>query len=1319
MCTNKILTTFNSLLLVSLVGFATSTYADDTEVFYSVNVSKPNLLFVLDASGSMSLPVGAPNTETISVSRSVGHRRDDVTESYENGWRSPGEMYVRNQTLIMDWNRSTGLRFHHLGIPQGVEIEEAYIQFTAASNSNNDTRIVIQMEDSVHALRYQKNNDSRKVRSRRYLGQSVTWEVEDAWRAGDKSSAQKTEDLSALIQSIVNKPDWEEDNGMSFWFEVWSQNGVINAKSFDWQGSSSSPPELHIKYKTNDNEDRSRLTVMKNALKRVLEEAPSNVNVGLMKYSGINDNRNRGASYRNEYVNGISFPISDINALVSPIISEYQDRDNLENPSETITVREYLSDITSDWVNLGHTPIVDSLYEAALYYRGEKMHYGKNKNNARTSQFFNYYGGVNAIYSIGSHPSSYERGAEINDRVGTHSTQGVLRSEIDDAEYKNPITSSCQSNYIVLMSDGAPFRVNDFGYTDKGPFAHTVDGETGGDGYNATIADSDLTKELKTYLNGSKCEQSPDGLISGTCGPELTRFLAAEDQSDHTDKQTIETFSIGFGDLGDTAKDYLISLATYEGKIDNYYTADDEATLADAFKTILAEISEPSGTLASPGYSVNIKNGLEHEKDIYIPVFDRKNSSVWEGNMKKFSIKDNGGKRYIQGKNNKNAVDELGGFTSDAWDHWSTSTTADGKDIAEGGLAGLINDPSSRNLYSDLSHDSDLSADSNLLSIDNLNRINNSTLGIDHNAWKVRRIQLVNFIRGWKNGYKKNDDAWINNWLLAKHKGNTTEIPRKHLGDMLHSEPVIITYNSGDDDGNGKEQYLFVGTNEGYLHAFDTKSGKEKFAFMPKELLKNIEPQLRNSGTAKDHLYGIDGTISYRKDTKTGSITLYFGLRRGGRSYYALDITNISAPKLLWKKTANNSALSTLGQSWSPVYLATIGLDNGSTKRVAVVSGGYDPREDRDDLDPNEAITANMGNDIFIFDAENGDLLWSLREKLSLDDAVLTNSIPSGLRLLDVNANGLLDRIYFADMGGNVWRLDLSESLSITSSDTKSSLALLAKLGKSEDTESGGSRGDDFSVNDDNRMFYNEPSVSVVKKHGKTYFAVSVGSGFRAHPLDKSINEMFFVLKDKYPYAKLKDKLKTDDQKEAYTITLDKLAEVSIEGADNSISINQDGFDDADRQRGWYLRLPTEGEKVLSPAVTNKGAIIFTTLVPEVLTTGDGIDQCAAPATYGRLYALNIVTGKAILNLNSTNDSGDNTVINDNDVRSTAITKVIPGKPHLIFNEAKVIQEKDDDGKVTSSSCSHPVDIRVGKKLTQVSGYDACELESVYWNDQN
>ena len=1043
------------------------------------------------------------------------------------------------------------------------------------------------------------------------------------------------------------------------------------------------------------NTGKSRLKIMQETLRGVLEDAPDNLKVGLMNYGDGDIKIHNNERKRHHSVSGVSFPATDINALAAPVLSPYENIDNLPNPDANITVRNFLADVADSWSPSSYTPTPDALFEAATYFRGEPAHYGES-----------------APHLTGAHPSTYtngDNGPITKDVQNTARDSGIGKT----AQYISPMQSSCQENYIVLMTDGAPtYRTeisidSPYAQETKGPFALIRNTSKGPEGPLA-----------QGIVN---CVAAAGGQWQGECGQDITNYLATQDNStEYEGIQTVKTFVVGFGSgLSNDAKLYLKSLETVDDDPetasiveDGYFEAEDAETLKNSFAQILSKIAEPKGVMASPGYSVNVKSGLEHEKDIYIPVFDRKDSSRWGGNLKKFHIVDVDGRRLLRGQNELNAVNELGGFTSDAHDDWSQSPAADGadgKDVLKGGAASLIDEPAARKLYSNIDTGSALTAAANELSKDNVTNINNELLNIteirpnkkvyliDDSDNVPYRTQLINFIRGWKNGVDgtSNDPNLNASANAQKSKG----FARKHMGDMLHSEPLVVTYPDGSD--GSKNQYIFAATNEGYLHAFDTESGEEMFAFMPKELLKNIDHQFRNEGTAKDHKYGIDGAITYWfTDTNENRVMdsgekayIYFGLRRGGDSFYALEVTDINNPKFLWTThESTDTTIAEMGQSWSTPYLAKVGM--GSTEReVVIMTSGYDSIEDRDLIDQpgilddaTKDVETTKGTDVLILDALTGEKVFSLSERVAASSAIV-DSIPGGVRILDTNYNGLIDRMYFADTGGNVWRLDLSEALSDTS--------ITSKLTKFASLAGSGAKA---------RKFYNEPDVAVMRLKGKNVFVVSIGSGYRAHPMDKEIEDKFFMLVDDYAYQEIDDDftaIKTDD-----------LAEIVISSSGGPASVTvTDSIKDSDR-RGWEVTLPEEGEKVLATSIAFDGVVVFTTLIPEVLTQGDGIDQCAAPVVQGRLYGINVLTGKAGLDLDGDGE------ITDSDVRSPPISGgEITGKPQVVFNALTVEEIVGGGGVVTDTDCEHPVDIRIGKKLSQVTGYNACRLESVYWTD--
>ena len=1026
----------------------------------------------------------------------------------------------------------------------------------------------------------------------------------------------------------------------------------------------------------------SRLSEVQTALKLVFESAPENLNVGLMNYGASSDEAkcpgkpSKSTCYVNEKnrdygAHGVALPITLIDDPAEDAVGGFGNSliDNLPYPDpSSLSVREYIPIIADVWTAAGPAPIVDALYEAALYFRGEKMRWGQDIPST----------------DIAAHPASY---------AGTPITQQRTTSGIFPRIaplYKSPITHECQSNYIILMSDAIPSYYDE---TPQGQQGRSV-GPAGaffGDAAYGELAEKvgKITSQSGDGgARGGRGGTNPKGFPSGDGAYELLRYISQNDNSSTVDGvNTIDTFVVAFGrGFASNELQLMQTLSTIDDydtvPTEGYYEAENGVDLALTLKEILEIISKRAISYASPGYSVNVKSGLEHEREVYVPMFDRRNSAVWPGNLKKFKINEVSGKRVIQDKNNTNAVTELGEITDTAIDFWSTSTTAapDGKDVQEGGLANLLKPADDRKILSDLgcagTTNCTLTALTESLASAGVT-VTNSLLGLDATATAAERTTLISFIRG-----KKADGT-----------------PRYHLGDMMHSEPVVITYDAGDAV-NPKKQYIFVATNEGYLHAFDTDSGEEMFAFMPEALLKNIKPQYSGL-SARDHVYGLDGSLTFWGDQDSANKYLYFGMRRGGNAYYALDVSTITAPKLLWSKSNSDTDFANLGQTWSTPYLARVGAEGKTCqsgakncREVVIVSGGYDKAEDRDIVgtlkldDATKTVTTTMGNDIFIIDALTGARIWSLQSDTSISNkAQLASSVPGGLRMLDTNYNNLVDRLYFADTGGYVWRLDLSEAIGDSASPSK--LTKFADLGDVD--------------NADARKFYNEPDVSLMKLNGKSTFVVSIGSGFRPHPLDITLNDNLYMLLDQSPYG-------DPDTTEILDGTL---AKIIISGATGATTVSQpDGTigDTTKNFKGWKVVLPENGEKSLSAALAFDGVLTFTTLIPE--TVSSNTDECDPPATHGRFYAINVLTGEAGLDLN-----GDGT-ITDADLTMDVTSGDIPGTPQSVFNPLDVVDKIGEDGNPTGAkACTHPVDIRIGKKLSQTTGYDACRLEPVYWSD--
>ncbi len=303
------------------------------------------------------------------------------------------------------------------------------------------------------------------------------------------------------------------------------------------------------------------------------------------------------------------------------------------------------------------------------------------------------------------------------------------------------------------------------------------------------------------------------------------------------------------------------------------------------------------------------------------------------------------------------------------------------------------------------------------------------------------------------------DEALLN--LLRWARGQDTDNGKSSargwiMGDVLHSRPVALNYGAtpGYSKVNPNIRVLF-GSGEGMFHILQntdtsgSESGREVFGFYPRELLANIRWRHEETTTALPRHYGVDGAPAVLKVDKNGDGTLdyrsgdeayvYVGLRRGGSSYFALDISNPDAvPRLLWKITpAAGGAFDELGLTFSTPVVGKVNY-SGVPVDVLIFAGGYNggwndgytARRGKD-LDADDDA---VGNAIYIVNARTGELIWKavrgvtgVSSNTHYAHAGLVDSIPSTVAAL-VTPAGIIHRLYVGDSGGAVWRVDLPES---------------------------------------------------------------------------------------------------------------------------------------------------------------------------------------------------------------------------------------------------------------------------------------------------
>jgi type IV pilus assembly protein PilY1 len=789
------------------------------------------------------------------------------------------------------------------------------------------------------------------------------------------------------------------------------------------------------------------------------------------------------------------------------------------------------------------------------------------------------------------------------------------------------------------------------------------------------------------------------------------------------------------------------------GKFYNVYNPTElQAALEELIFNIMAETNS---AFVAPVVPSNPENRTYSGSRIYLGLFRTVAGNDWIGNIKKYAIDSEG---TILDKDGNQATNAGGDFNlTNNISFWSTSMDA-GK-VDEGGLGAKLmtrvtsasstafNDLSFRNIYSNLnSSNGDLTDSSNRFT----RSIAPDRLGLAVTETADRDL-LVNYIYG-HDAYDDDNDGIIAE-PRSKYTSAEGTIPKGWLmGDTLHSKPAIVNYNvytiadsqadlaaniRYDEDicpspwtttsGDFNKTVIYAGTNDGMLHAFSDCNGEELWAFIPDNLL----PQLNNLHDGV-HTYFMDASPTiYRYDINNDGnidsvagdrVIMLIGQRRGGSldtnadagasfgAYYALDLTIPTAPKFLWKIDRTLTGFTELGETWSQPKLAKVKVD-GVDKIVAIIGAGYDNlnedgrfgntqlyvnadvgsvTNDGGNVTSTGAVTASAltnnpkGRGLFAFLVASPtstsvtiptvpELVWSFTHGVGSNAATplgatwaadLDYSIPSDVAVIDTNFDGYIDRLFVADTGGQLWRISAHQSG--TPYTPYASADISTWFGK-RIFDANHDANDSTSAK--GRKFFFRPSVVIRPDH----IGVVLSSGDRAHPMNDAVPNRIFAIKDK-------KQLHNDH------IGLDDLVNTNLYGAPGNPETPADNScDSGDTENqclrlqlnesssyGWFIDAEDPQEKFLASALVFNGTIYQTSYLPSVPIPGECVPDKIG---ISRIYALDYFTSGAAQNFTTTNDNMDGTPVITSEDRFKKFGTGIPP-------EVTVSIPKDGDPRV-------------------------------------
>ena len=240
-----------------------------------------------------------------------------------------------------------------------------------------------------------------------------------------------------------------------------------------------------------------------------------------------------------------------------------------------------------------------------------------------------------------------------------------------------------------------------------------------------------------------------------------------------------------------------------------------------------------------------------------------------------------------------------------------------------------------------------------------------------------------------------------------------------------------------------------------------------------------------------------------------------------------------------------------------------------------------------------------QGNSIYIVDSVSGDLLWHASENgADRNLEKMQYSIPSNVRVIDMDGDRFADRMYATDMGGQVWRFDIFNG---QPSSNLINGGVVAQLG--------GAPVDPSPVAN-TRRFYYAPDIALVNNDDNNFIHIGIGSGHRAHPNSTLTQDNFYALRDYNAFG-----ARTQDDYEAATpVTAADLVDIT-DDVNAVVLPGSPGWRFELRDGGW------RGEKVLAEARTFKNEVYFTTFTP-----GGGFsqDSCAPVLGTNRLYVMSV-----------------------------------------------------------------------------------------------
>lgn len=231
-----------TLMWSKMSGPGTVTFGDDTAEDTTATFSAPGTYFLkLDADDGEITNSDTVRVDVIPLSEII--TEDTVVAMFSDDAEETSSQVMQLNSPDLDLaSKAVGIRFANVDVPEDAVIVKAYIQFTADKINTATANMTITGHDANNSSTFNTNNGN--ITNRNMTSASIDWTPANWDMVGDAGIAQQTPDLEAIVQEIINRGGWVQNNAITILFSrnVGERAGVAT------EGEPTEAPVLHIEY---------------------------------------------------------------------------------------------------------------------------------------------------------------------------------------------------------------------------------------------------------------------------------------------------------------------------------------------------------------------------------------------------------------------------------------------------------------------------------------------------------------------------------------------------------------------------------------------------------------------------------------------------------------------------------------------------------------------------------------------------------------------------------------------------------------------------------------------------------------------------------------------------------------------------------------------------------------------------------------------------------------------------------------------------------------------------------------------------------------